>query len=102
MRPKHILLQSALLSGLLSGTAAGQALTRLGPLERPARAELRTAAAMPASFKLGVSTPAPYRLGAVQKTELDAGARHPQLPPMGIERSLNADRKSTPLNSSHR
>jgi hypothetical protein len=90
MRPKHILLQSALLSGLLSGTAAGQALTRLGPLERPARAELRTAAAMPASFKLGVSTPAPYRLGAVQKTELDAVARHPQLPLMGIERSLNA------------
>jgi len=90
MRSKHILLQSALLSALLSGSTAGQALTRLGPLERTARAELRTAAAMPASFKLGVSTPAPYRLGAVQKAELDAVARHPQLPLMGLERSLDA------------
>ena len=88
MRPKHIILQSALFSGLLGGTAAGQALTRLGPLERPAHAELRTVQAMPASFKLGVSTPAPYRLGAVEKTELDAVARHPRLPLMGIERSL--------------
>ncbi len=88
MRPKHLLWQSAILSALLSGSAAGQPLTRLGPLERPARAELHTLPAMPASFKLGVSTPAPYRLGAVQKAELDAVVRQPQLPLIGIERSL--------------
>src|SRR5271169_1868102 len=90
MKPKHLLLQFALLSALLSGSAAGQPLTRLGPLERPARAGLDTLPAMPASFKLGVSTPAPYRLGAVQKTELAAVVRQPQLPLVGIERSLEA------------
>jgi hypothetical protein len=80
-------LQSALLSALLSVTAAGQ---RLGPLERPASAEMQTAPAMPPSFHLGVSTPAPYRLGPVQQTELDAVVRLPQLPLMGIERPLDA------------
>jgi len=90
MRPKHILWQSALLSVLLGGPAAGQPLTRLGPLHRPAIAEIETPRPMPASFKLGVSTPAPYRLGAVRQTELDAVARQPQLPMVGIERSLDA------------
>jgi hypothetical protein len=89
MRP-NILWQSALLSALLAAPAAGQALTRLGPLERPARAGIETPAPMPASFKLGVSTPAPYRLGAIQQTELDAVVRQPQLPLVGIERSLGA------------
>jgi hypothetical protein len=45
---------------------------------------------MPASLKLGVSTPAPYRLGAVRQTELDAVARQSQLPLVGIERSIDA------------
>jgi len=88
MRP-NILWQSALLSALLAGLAAGQPLTRLGPLERPARAEIETPRPMPASFKLGVSTPAPYRLGTVKQTELDAVARQPQLPLVGIDRSLD-------------
>ena len=89
MRPKHILLQSALFSALLSGSAAGQALIRLGPLERQASAAVETPAAMPASFRLGTSTPAPYRLGAVRQAELDAVVRQPQLPLVGIERSLD-------------
>jgi len=78
------------LSALLTGSAAGQALTRLGPLERQARVEMRTTPAMPASFKLGISTPLPYRLGAVRQSELDAVVRLPQLPLMGIERSIEA------------
>ncbi len=90
MGSKHIFLQPALLSVLLGGSAFGQASSRLGPLERPARAETRTAPAMPASFQLGVSTPAPYRLGAVRQAELDAVERLPQLPLMGIERPLDA------------
>lgn len=90
MRPKHILWQPALLAVLLGGSAAGQALTRLEPLHRPAIGGIETPPAMPASFQLGVSTPAPYRLGPVRKTELDAVVRHPQLPVIGIERSLDA------------
>jgi lysyl endopeptidase len=90
MRPKHLLLHSALLPALLSGSAAGQPLNRLGSLERQARAGVETLPAMPPTFKLGVSTPAPYRLGFVQKTELDAVVGHPQLPLIGIERSLDA------------
>jgi hypothetical protein len=45
---------------------------------------------MPASFKLGVSTPAPYRLGAIRQRELEAVVRQPQLPLIGIERVLGA------------
>ena len=88
MRPTRIFLQSVLLSALLGGSADAQAL--LGPLHRPASAEIETPSPMPASFKLGVSTPAPYRLGALRKTELDAVVRQPQLPLVGIERSLDA------------
>ena len=88
MRPTRIFLQSVLLSALLGGSAAAQAL--LGPLHRPASAEIETPSPMPASFKLGVSTPGPYRLGALRKTELDAVVRQPQLPLVGIERSLDA------------
>ncbi len=88
MRPTRIFLQSVLLSALLGGSADAQAL--LGPLHRPASAEIETPSPMPASFKLGVSTPGPYRLGALRKTELDAVVRQPQLPLVGIERSLDA------------
>ncbi len=45
---------------------------------------------MPASFRLGVSTPAPIQLGTVRQAELDAVVRQPQLPMMGIERSVDA------------
>lgn len=90
MRPKRILLQSALLLGLLCTSATSQPLTRLGPLHRPASAAIETPAAMPASFRLGVSTPAPVRLGAVRQAELDAVVRNPQLPMMGIERPVDA------------
>jgi hypothetical protein len=78
-----------LLSALLAASAAGQPLTRLGPLHRRASAAIETPAATPASFRLGVSTPAPFRLGAVRQAELDAVVRQPQLPMMGIERSVD-------------
>ena len=90
MRSNHAILGAVLLPALLAGPAAGQALTRLGPLERPANAAMRMAAPMPPSFRLGVSSPAPYRLGAVRQAEWDAVERHPQLPMMGIERSIEA------------
>ncbi|MFZ0934806.1 MAG: hypothetical protein WB579_15375 [Bryobacteraceae bacterium] len=96
MRPTHILLQSVLLSALFAGAAAGQALNRLGPLERQARAGIvQTPRAMPPSFRLGVSSPVPYRLGAVRQAELDAVVRQPQLPLVGIERSLDGAPQSS-------
>jgi len=64
-------------------------LTRLGALHRLASAGVEAPAALPASFQLGISTPAPYRLGAIRRTELDAVVRQPQLPLMGIERPLD-------------
>jgi len=90
MRPNRVFVYTALLSALLAGSAAGQDLTRLGPLERPANAAMRIAAPMPPSFKLGVAVPAPYRLGAVGQAEWAAVERHPQLPLMGIERPIEA------------
>ena len=61
----------------------------MGPLHRPASNAIEARAPMPASFRLSVSTPAPFRLGAVRQVELDAVVRHPQLPMMGVERSLD-------------
>ena len=89
MRSNHIIWQSVLLSALLAASAAGQPLARLGPLHRRASAAIETPAATPASFRFGVSTPAPFRLGAVRQAELDAVVRQPQLPMMGIERSVD-------------
>ncbi|MGB9458472.1 MAG: hypothetical protein WCB12_20655 [Bryobacteraceae bacterium] len=96
MRPTHILAQSVLLSALFAGAAVGQPLTRLGRLERQARAGIvQPPRAMPPSFRLGVSSPVPYRLGAVQQAELDALVRQPQLPLVGIERSLDGAPQSS-------
>jgi hypothetical protein len=73
---------------LLGAFAAAQPLTSVGPLHRPAGA-VEVRAPMPASFRLNVSTPAPFRLGAIRPAELDSLVRNPQLPMMGIERSLD-------------
>ncbi len=89
MRRKHILLQSAFVSGLLSATLAGQPLTHLGPLERRPLSGIEAPRAMPASFRLGVPPAVPYRLGAVRQSEMDAVVRRPQLPLVGIERSFD-------------
>jgi hypothetical protein len=89
MRPTRPL-QSALLSASAHWTRRRPAIDPFGSAGPPGARRSRTPAALPASFQLGVSTPAPYRLGAVRRTELDAVVRQPQLPLMGIERSLDA------------
>ena len=76
------------MSSLLGAFAAAQPLTSVGPLHRPAGA-VEARAPMPASFRLNVSTPAPFRLGAIRQAEMDAVAPNPQLPMMGVERSLD-------------
>jgi len=79
-----------LLSSLLAGIAASQALTYMSPLERRAPVETETRGALPASFPMGVPAPAPYRLGALRQSEVDAVVRRPNLPLVGIERPLDA------------
>ncbi|HLK62431.1 MAG TPA: hypothetical protein VKU19_03270 [Bryobacteraceae bacterium] len=82
----------ALLTLLPCGLFA-QAVTQLSPLEyRPASPDTtrRGASRRPLSFDRGiVATPAPFRLGMIRQSEIDAVERDPMLTLRGIERGID-------------
>ena len=78
---------------LLPVSLSAQAVTELSPLEyHPSgrEASARIAARKPASFGQQITSLATYRLGSVSRAEMDAVARDPRLPLVGIERPIDA------------
>jgi len=65
-----------------------QAITQLSPLEYrpPAAFHSVRDGRRPLSFEQGIPIPAPFRLGTLRQSEIDAVERDPRLPLRGIER----------------
>jgi len=88
-----ILKVTLVILAVLPGSLFAQAVTELSPLEyHPSRREASNR--RPVSFAQRIPAPLSYRLGSVSQAEIDAIARDPHLPLMGIERTI--DRRTTP------